>query len=196
MAVRAKGRYQTVYFTPEYDMLEYENQGMIRILYEQYPEIVTVFIFSREKSASWALDYKPFWFIRRESLRDELCHVIAMTFEALERRMKRQIVVTRNGIRTLLENKDILFVAIKQRKVFCYLEKKGVVEIRGTLKKFLERLDDRKLVQINSGCAVNVEWIESYTKDMVVIKVGKKLPVSRGMSKEVRLKINRHWGEE
>lgn len=141
-------------------------------------------------------EYKPFWFVRREKAEDELHHAMERALEELERRMEKRTVVKCSEGRVYLAHKDILYLEIVHRKVFIYLVQEKVLEVRGTLKGLLEKLNDGKLIQVNSGCAVNADWIESYTKDTVVIKNGKKLPVSRDRAKKVKLQIRDDWGEE
>jgi len=176
------------------DMLMDGKRWVIKVLHEQYPKLTSVFITGRAERALWELEYRPFWFVRRDRMEDELHHVLAMALEEVEWRTKKKIVVIDNRAKILLEVKDILYVKLVGRKVFCYLENGKVVEMRGTLKKFLEKVDDRRLIQISGSCAVNVTWVEQYAKGMVMLRDGKKFKVSRSKSKEAGLKIGKYWG--
>ncbi len=177
------------------DMLKRENYDMAKIFNMQYPGMIVLFVFGREELVFQAFEYKPFWFVRREKVEDELYHVMERAFEELERRMEKQTVVKCSEGRVHIAHKDILYLEIVHRKVSVYLVQERALEVRGTRKGLLEKLNDEKMIQINSGCAVNVEWIESYTKDTVVMKNGKRLPVSRDRAKTVKLQIREDWGE-
>lgn len=178
------------------DILENRNYDMAKIFNEQYPDMIVLFVSNREELVFQAFEYKPFWFVRRGKVEDELNHVIEKAFEELERRMEKQTVIKCSEGRIHLAHKDILYLEIVHRKVFIYLTQERILEVRGTLKGLLAKLNDEKLFQINSGCAVNVDYIESYTKDTVVMKNEKKLPVSRDRAKKVKLRIRENWGEE
>lgn len=161
------------------DMPECRNYDMAKIFNKQYPKIIVLFVSGRKELVFQVFEYKPFWFVRREKAEDELHHAMERALEELERRMEKRSVVKCSEGRVFLAHKDILYLEIVHRKVFIYLVQEKVLEVRGTLKGLLEKLNDGKLIQVNSGCAVNADWIESYTKDTVVIKNGKKLLVSR-----------------
>lgn len=178
------------------DILEHKNYNMVKMFNKQYPEIIVLFVSSREELVFQSFEYKPFWFVRRGMVEDELHHVVERAFEELERRVEKQTVVKCSEGRVYLAHKDILYLEIVHRKVFIYLTQERVLKVRGTLKGLLEKLNDGKLIQVNSGCAVNVDWIESYTKDAVVLKNGKRLSVSRDRAKKVKLQIRENWREE
>lgn len=178
------------------DMLERRNYDMAKIFNEKYPKMVVLFISSREELVFQAFEYNPFWFVRREKVEDELHHAMERAFEELERRMEKQTVVKCSEGRVHIAHKDILYLEIVHRKVFIYLAQERALEVRGTLKGLLEKLNDGRLIQVNSGCAANIDWIESYTKDTVVMKNGKRLPVSRDRAKKVKLQIREDWGGE
>lgn len=178
------------------DMLEHRHHDMVKTFNKQYPEMIVLFVSGREELVFEAFEYKPFWFVRRGKVSDELCHVVEKAFEELEKRLEKQSVVKCSNGRVHLAHKDILFLELVHRKVFIHLVREKVLEVRGTMKGLLEKLNDRRLIQINSGCAVNADWIESYTKDAVVMKNGKSLSVSRDRAKKVKLQIRENWGEE
>ena len=100
------------------DILENRNYDMAKIFNEQYPDMIVLFVSNREELVFQAFEYKPFWFVRRGKVKDELNHVIEKAFEELERRMEKQTVIKCSEGRIRLAHKDILYLEIVHRKVF------------------------------------------------------------------------------
>ena len=56
-----------------------------------------------------------------------------------------------------------------------------------------DELDDENFIQINSGCIVNVKYIEEYEECNIKLDNGKKLAVSRSRMKKIKELLNKYW---
>jgi DNA-binding LytR/AlgR family response regulator len=175
------------------DMPELTGYDVAGILNEKYSDMLILFVSARDELVYEAFEYRPFRFIRKSHFELEIRHALRKAFEVLERRMEKQTIVASKGEKVLVSHGDILYLLMLSRKLCIYQKDGRVLEVRNTMKAMLAELNDKKLIQINSGCAVNVDYVVSYTADTVVMKNGEKLPISRGRAKEVKLEIEKGW---
>lgn len=82
---------------------------------------------------------------------------------------------------------------MRSRKVEFYLQDGRVLAVRGTMKGMLEKLADKKMIRINSGCTINADCVRSYTSDTVTMENGEKLPISRNRARSVKIQIEENW---
>ena len=175
------------------NMPKLSGYEVAKMINKRFSELLIIFVSNSEDLVFQAFEYKPFYFIRKSHFEKEIPHVLKKAFEVMEERAEKQISVVSKGEKVLLTHRDILYVAIQNRKMHFYLNDDRVLEVRGTLKGMLAELDDKRMIKINSGCAVNEDYIASYTADRVVMRNGEELYVSRDRAKEVKKWIEEKW---
>ncbi len=175
------------------NMPELTGYEVAKILNERFPEVLVLFVSNKEELVYAAFEYSPFRFIRKSHFMLEIRHALRKAFEMMERRMEKYIKVLCDGEIILLAHWQILYFLMRSRKVCFYLWDGRVLLVRGTMKGMLEKLGDRKMIQINSGCVINADQVESYTSNTVTIKGGERLPISRDRAKSVKRQIEENW---
>lgn len=175
------------------DMPELGSYNVAKILSEQFPEVLLLFVSAREELVYTAFEYHPFWFIRKSNFMAEICHALRRTFDLLECRIGKYIEISCGGENVLLAHSEIVYLLMCSRKILINLQDGRVIEARGTMKGMQERLANQKMIRINSGCIINADQVESFTSDKVTMKSGKKLPISRDRAKSVRIQIEKNW---
>lgn len=175
------------------DMPEMDGYAIAEIINKKYAEILILFVSNREELVFQAFAYKPFRFLRKNYLEIELVHALRKAFEILEIRKKKETLIECKGEKILLAHTDIVYLQMMNRKVNIFLQDGEVLLVRSTMKGMLEKLNDSKIVLINSGCAVNTDYVTRYSADIVFLKNGEGFPISRERAKSVKIQIEKNW---
>ena len=79
------------------DMPELGSYNVAKILSEQFPEVLLLFVSAREELVYAAFEYHPFWFIRKSNFMAEICHALRRAFDLLECRIGKYIEISCGG---------------------------------------------------------------------------------------------------
>ena len=155
-----------------------------------------LFVSNREDLVFQAFEYRPFRFIRKNFFELEMKLALRKIFEILEERRDKKSIIPCIGGEEKIQHSDIMYIMVLHRKACLFMKNDRVLEMRGSLRHALELLDDVKIIQINSGCAVNCVHVEGYNADSGFLDNGVQLPVSRARMKEVKIWIRKYWGKK
>ena len=175
------------------DMPEMNGYQVAKRINKLEPQPLVLFVSNREDLVFQAFEYRPFRFIRKSFFELEMKLALRKIFEILEERRDKKSIIPCIGGEEKVQHSDIMYVMVLHRKACLFMKNGRVLEIRGSLRHALELLDDVKIIQINSGCAVNCVHVEGYNVDSLFLDNGVQLPVSRARMKEVRILIRKYW---
>lgn len=122
---------------------------------------------------------KPYTAADLSALFDE----IVKRFPALERYI--EVGSTSGAIRLLL--REILYAEHYQHQIHIYRTDGQETVIRQTFREFSTSLTDGRFFPCSRGIIVNLEHAEDFDGTDFILKNGKRIPVSRDLSKSARL---------
>lgn len=172
------------------DMPYHNGMDIAGYINEHGLKTILIFITSHDALVYQTFAYRPFGFIRKTHIDQEI--------DALVKRVHRELLdnkqefVVRKGqelIRVLI--KDIIY--IEAEKNYLVLRTgDDMIRIRETMTNAVEELGGKGFIRCHKGYLVNADYIEKLGKSEVLLRAGDEsiaLPVGRSYEKEVRNKI-------
>lgn len=156
-------------------------------------EVVIIFItnmihYAMKGYAVEALDYvlKPinyFAFSQR----------ITRALERMKKKRSKQLLISRYGNVKRISTDELLFVEVHNHDIE-YHTVDEVISVRGTLRAVEKELADLPFFRCNSGCLVNLDYVDEMDASDVLVK-GQRIPVSRARRKEFLDRMNHYLNE-
>ncbi len=124
----------------------------------------------------------------------ELC--MDKVMGTLHRAQNEKIVLPQaGGVRVLL-TREVVYIELVRHDLMIHLfGEKDPVKVRGTIRQVLDSIDDEgPLLQVSSGCLVNMDYIRLISGNDVTMADGSVLGVSRARKKEVVARFSSYVG--
>lgn len=99
----------------------------------------------------------------------------------------KYIEVNAAGSTVRLRFSEIMYAEHYRHQIYIYTADGKNTVIRQTFREFTESLSDDCFFPCNRGIIVNLKYVEDFDGSDFIMKNGKKLPVSRALSKAARL---------
>lgn len=150
-------------------------------------EIVFVTFF--EKCVYRSFKFRPFRFIRKNKIKDELENVIKDFIDYKKRDIENLAFKIKDGFINL--NKDeILYFDVENRKIKAHTEKHIYHLTNLKFNDIVEKLEDNGFIQVHRGYLVNIKYIKEYKKSTIRLTNEEYIPVSRYKINEVEQLFN------
>ena len=172
------------------DMPVFSGMDIAGFLNEKYPQAILVFVTSHDALVYQSFAYRPFGFIRKTHLDEELQDVMGRIGKELQNR-KRDIVITKGQelVRILLQ--DILYLESEGNYLNVYTRNE-VLRVRETMTNMEKELLEKDFLRCHKGYLINAEYIEKFKTTEIDLRMGnvfQTVPVGRSYEKEVRSRI-------
>lgn len=172
------------------DMPVFSGMDIAAYLNEKHPQAILVFVTSHDALVYQSFAYRPFGFIRKTHLDEELRDVMNRIGKELQNR-KRDIVINKGQelVRILIQ--DILYLESEGNYLNIYT-KNEVFRIRETMINMEKELLEKGFLRCHKGYLINAEHIEKFKTTEVDLRSGnvfQTIPVGRSYEKEVRSRI-------
>lgn len=172
------------------DMPYHNGMDIAGYINEQGIQTILIFITSHDALVYQTFAYRPFGFIRKTHIDQEIDELVKRVHnELLE---SKQELVIRKGqeiIRVLI--KDIIY--IEAEKNYLILRTcDDMIRIRETLANVSDELRGKGFIRCHKGYLVHAEYIEKMSNSEIILRAGSEsisLPVGRSYEKEVRKQI-------
>ena len=172
------------------DMPYHNGMDIAGYINEQGLKTILIFITSHDALVYQTFAYRPFGFIRKTYIDQEIDELVKrVNRELLE---NKQELVFRKGqelIRVLI--KDIIYIEAEKNYLMIRTGD-DMIRIRETMTNALNELQCKGFIRCHKGYLVNADCIEKLRNSEVLLKAGDEsiaLPVGRSYEKEVRKKI-------
>ncbi len=172
------------------DMPYFSGMDLAAFLNEKKKDSILVFVTSQDALVYQTFVYRPFGFIRKTHMDDELMELVERIKTELEDK-KRDIVITRGTELTRILIQDILYIESEGNYLNFYT-KNDTIKIRETMTNIEKELSGKGFVRCHKGYLVNAEHIEKMRSGEIDLQcegIRKSVPVGRSYEKEVRKKI-------
>lgn len=172
------------------DMPIFSGMDIAGVLNEKHPNVILVFVTSHDALVYQSFAYRPFAFIRKTHLDEELQDVMERIRKELHNR-KQDIVITKGQelIRILIQ--DILYIESEANYLNIHTRNE-IYRVRETMTNMEKELLEKGFLRCHKGYLINGEYIAKYKTTEVDLRmedVFETIPVGRSYEKEVRNKI-------
>ena len=148
---------------PDMNGMEIAN----RILENGFATII-IFISNYGDRVYESLRYRPFRFLRKSHLVDEIDEAIEAIIELLDANIyEYSSVELKKSVRLNLSK--ILYIE-KKGHYLIFNELHNKIKIRGTITECESKLKSKGFIKINSGCMVNVKYVTDISNNIVVMR--------------------------
>ena len=172
------------------DMPYHNGMDIAGYINEQGLKTILIFITSHDALVYQTFAYRPFGFIRKTYIDQEIDELVKrVSRELLENKHE---LVFRKGqelIRVLI--KDIIYIEAEKNYLMIRTCDE-MIRIRETMTNALNELQCKGFIRCHKGYLVNADYIEKLRNSEVLLRAGDEsiaLPVGRSYEKEVRKKI-------
>ena len=172
------------------DMPYYSGMDIASYINENMLSTILIFVTSHDELVYKTFAYKPFGFLRKTHLAEEIDELIDRLSKELEFR-KQELVITKAG--------EIVKIPLNE---ISYIESEGnylnirtseeIIRHRETMTNMENELKGKDFIRCHKGYLVNVNHIEKMKMSELVVKCGNDdaiLPVGRSYEKDVKKKI-------
>ena len=188
-------KYQFDLLLLDIDMPDITGLDVAKTIRQTNSNIILIFISSHEQYVFKSIEYRPFRYIRKEYLKEELPNALKAAYKLIESDKDESIIIKVNDEDVRLKHSEIMYYEIESRKLAIHLNNNDILRIRKTIRDFNKELADKNYIQINSGCVANAKYIEKISNADITLDNGKKLIVSRTRMKAVKSELLEYWGD-
>lgn len=167
------------------DMPGMSGMETANCLMEQCPLLNIIFLTNREDLVFQALKYRPFRFIRKSHIRNELAESVAAAMKKIASEMY-VVSFGRGKIEGKYAIKDILYIESQKHYLNIHMQDE-VHRFRGKISDCEKGLGDYGFVRVHKGYLVNIRYIEYFLSDTVVLDNKERIPVSRNRAEEIKV---------
>lgn len=172
------------------DMPYHNGMEIAGYLNGQGLRTILVFITSHDALVYQTFAYRPFGFIRKTHMDQEIGDVAKRIQKELME-SGRELVIRKGQELTRIRIKDILY--IEAEKNYLVLRRRDdCIRIRETMTNMEKELQGRGFIRCHKGYLVHAQYIEKMRNHEILLRAGEEsfvLPVGRSYEKEVREKI-------
>lgn len=151
------------------------------------PYVKILFITNRDDLVFSSIQYRPFRFIRKNYLENELPEAINALINKLHQENK-YLTVSFNGAKTNIKIINIHYIESCKHDIYIYTLH-DTFRIKGNLIKLENQLEPYGFIRTHSGYVVNSRYIFSIDKTQVVLNDGREIPLSRYRVETVKHKL-------
>lgn len=172
------------------DMPYFSGMDIAAYLNENKLSTILVFVTSQDTLVYQTFAYRPFGFIRKTYLEDELEEVVSRIKKELDDR-KKDFIISRGQELTRILLQDILYIESEGNYLNFYTSN-DTIKIRETMTKIEKELCSKGFLRCHKGYLVNAEHIERVRNAEIEIQyqgIRQSVPVGRSYEKDVRKKI-------
>lgn len=172
------------------DMPYYSGMDIASYISDNNLSTILIFVTSHDELVFKTFAYKPFGFIRKTHLEEEIDELVDRLSKELEVR-KQELVITKAGEIVKIPLCDISYIEADGN----YLNIRTSEEIirhRDTMSNMENELKGKDFIRCHKGYLVNVNHIEKMRMSELIVKCGKEeviIPVGRSYEKDVKKKI-------
>lgn len=172
------------------DMPYYSGMDIASYISENNLSTILIFVTSHDELVFKTFAYKPFGFLRKTHITEEIDELVDRLSKELELR-KQELVIAKAGEIVKIPLCDISYIESEGN----YLNIRTGEEIirhRETMSNMENELKGKDFIRCHKGYLVNVNHIEKMKMSELVVKCGNDdaiLPVGRSYEKDVKKKI-------
>ena len=172
------------------DMPYYSGMDIASYISENMLPTMLIFVTSHDELVYKTFAYKPFGFLRKSHIAEEIDELVDRLSKELEFR-KQELVITKAGEIVKISLCDISYIE-SEGNYLNIRTSEEIIRHRETMSNMENELKGKDFIRCHKGYLVNVNCIEKMKMSELVVKCGNEdaiLPVGRSYEKDVKKKI-------
>ena len=172
------------------DMPYYSGMDIASYISDNNLSTILIFVTSHDELVFKTFAYKPFGFIRKTYLNEEIDELIDRLTKEVEVR-KQELVIIKAGEIVKVPLCDISYIE-SEGNYLNIRTREELVRHRETMSNMENELKGKDFIRCHKGYLVNVNFIEKMKMSELIVKCGKEeviVPVGRSYEKDVKKKI-------
>lgn len=173
--------------------IDMPNIGGFEIAEKLSSDILIVFVTAHDELVYSSLKFRPFRFIRKGHLENELPEVLADLKKVIFKNnaKKKFILQTKSG-EAVLNIDDIEYIEIYGHQIRIIVAGADPLECYGSLSVLEKQLSDFNFVRTHKSYLVNCKYIFSIEKNRIILDSKTEIPLSRQRVDIVKSKFKNH----
>ena len=141
-----------------------------------------IYVSSRQELVFTSLSTRPFYFVRKQKLDEDLNDVFKLLTNYYQKIAK---IVTFDfyGVKTSVFLKDIHYLVACGHDI-SIITNNGMYTYRSTLKDIIQFIDSNLIVRVQKGYAVSLMFVKEVDGMNIILQDNTKIPMGRKYSKE------------
>ena len=173
------------------DMPYHNGMDIAGYINEQQLDIILVFVTSYDALVYKTFAYKPFAFIRKTCLDEDLAEFSSRIAKELEQK-KSELILTKGSELCRIRVSDIVYME-SEGNYMNIVTTDNTFKFRETMTSMENELASKGFIRCHKGYLVNPDYIEKYQTNSLEIKGAgngvQEIPIGRSYEKEVKRKI-------
>jgi len=172
------------------DMPYYSGMDIAGYIKDQGLQTILIFITSHDALVYQTFAYRPFGFIRKTHIDQELDELVKRICDELLA-SKQELVIQKGQEIFRVLMKDIIYIEAEKNYLMLRTNDE-VIRIRETMSNIENELQGKGFIRCHKGYLIHAEYIEKLKNSEIVLRTGSEsiaIPVGRSYEKEVRKKI-------
>lgn len=172
------------------DMPYHNGMDIAGYINELGLQTILIFITSHDALVYQTFAYRPFGFIRKTHINQEIDELVRRVYnELLENR--QELVIQKGQELTRVFIKDIIYIEA-EKNYLMIRTCDDIIRIRETMMNLSNELQGKGFIRCHKGYLVHADYIEKLRNSEIILRIGNEnivLPVGRSYEKEVHRKI-------
>lgn len=172
------------------DMPYFSGMDIAAYINEKKLNTILVFVTSQDALVYQTFAYRPFGFIRKTHIDDELQELVERIKKELNDR-KQDFIISKGQELTRVFIQDILYIESEGNYLNFYTQN-DTIKIRETMTNIEKELCGKGFIRCHKGYLINAAYIEKLKNTEIDLQcegIQKSVPVGRSYEKEVRKKL-------
>jgi len=180
-------RYDLIFL--DISMPELDGFQTAERLHEIHSDVNIIFVTAFDDMVYQVFFYKPVTFLKKSNFSDDLRNYIDLILKAVDDK-NIFTVSDEAGKKVRINLSEIIYFESQKNYLKIYFKDNNKnIEIRKTLKSFLEEMNTPKLIQIHKSYAVNMDNVIKFKGNDIILSNGALLSVGRNFYDEAKLKF-------
>lgn len=175
------------------DMPGTSGMEVAETLRKKNEDILLIFVSSHEDYVFDTFAYRPFRFVRKARMKQELPVVLRAAEAQYQKNRKRLIILKCEEGEVRVEESEIMYVEMIKRQLHIYLSDGRVLQLWKPLRELQKMITPEYFSKIHSGCVVNLKYVSGYTGNEIILDNGVRLIASRDGMKVFKEELSRYW---
>lgn len=154
-----------------------------------------IFLTSHLEYAVDAFEISAFRYIPKTQIEDRLENDLAAALQEIQENKQKYYISHSHKSLEKIYYKDILYIQKHGKNAVIYTRNQAIVKIRKTLSDLFLELNSDEFIFTDRGCIVNIIHIMKIEDDMIFLRNGEKIYISKSNVKTVKLKTAMYWSD-
>lgn len=156
-------------------------------------EALIVFVTSHDDMVYSSIKFRPFRFIRKTYLENELPETIISVIGEISKRRsgKKYAFQTKSG-ETYIDLNSVEYIEIYGHNILVHVKDSEPPECHGSLSALETELESYDFVRVHKSFLVNCKYIYSIERNLIVLDNGTEIPLSRYKAEAVKIKYKKY----